>query len=419
MTVRRASLLALLLGVLHPLAAQGQSFNDFGAIGRLEDSRREASPLTVGGHSFEPRINYKLLGITTPHVFAAARGGWTDNYLFQDADAPGVALRSELFGQLFAGARLDTQLSDHRLELGYRAAATELVDSGDLDTLEQEARARLDLLGNHVEGHVDASWIQLAYPQSIQLTGIVRSQRYGGSAWAEGRVGEAGARVGGSAFLLEYRDSELSELDSQTLGADLQLYARVQPKLRALVEYNWSMVSYDAGRDGSLNDYMVHRVSAGLDGDLSPKLSASLKAGWSFQEADDGPGSDDRDLHGFSASLSGRWSPVEGTSITLVYSRSIQPSTNSNGLFVDDVRGEFSQAVASDVVTFTAGFGYSHAVVLPGQHLNRLLGNASVEVKLTSWVSLVADYQFSKLNSAFPDSDYLAHAVGVSIGMGL
>ncbi|RMG15463.1 MAG: hypothetical protein D6731_08350 [Planctomycetota bacterium] len=414
--LRGAALAALLCAL--PTFARAQSFDDFESIGRLEDRRAQPSDLSVGGHSFPPSIVYKLFGVVTPHVFAAARLGWTDNYLLQDPTAPGVTLRREAYGAVSAGVRLDTELYDHRLEVGYRAAALELVKSGSGDTLAQEARVRLDLYGNRVEAHADAAWRRDAYPQSIQLTGIVVLDRLEVSGYVEGKAGAFGARAGGGVERYDYRRKALNDLDALGYGADVQLYWRLRPRLRALVEYNWKQWTYRRGGRGSLNDYQVHAAVVGADGELTAKLSASLKVGWSLQDARRGPNPDRRDLQSLVVRASARWEPLERTSLVLAYRREIAPSTNSNGLRSDGVTLEVEQGITGELAV-RAAVGYTHAVASPGEHLNRLQARASLHYALREWISVVGSYRFVKLTSGFPDSDYAAHEVALSVGFGL
>lgn len=421
----RLLLRALLLPCLLGLAATGvraQGFGDFESAGRSEDLRRAPSPLSVGGHSLTPSITYKLFGVATPHVFGAAGFGYTSNLLRLDEESPGP-VREDEFARGEVGARLDTELGEHRIELDARAKVTEYVESGAFDTAEGRVAGRLDLLFNDVDVHGDLSWTRFAYPQSVQLTGIVRLDSYLANVWGEARLARFGLRVGGSLGRSDYLARALEDLDSTTLGANVQVYGRVTPKLRALIEYGWSRITYDEGRRGTLDGYDLHQVSAGIDGELTEKLTASLKLGGSFQDVRSRVNPDRRKFRGFTSACSLRWQPLPHTTLSVSWSRAVTPSVNSNYLLTDSFNVDVGQKVWEERISLSASAGYSHSTVSPGRHLNVLRAGAAAAWQIRDWLSVRAAYEFQRLNSAFTlaeaaVSDYTVHEVSISVGVG-
>lgn len=419
---------AALCAVLLPWAsaqAQQSSFEDFQNLGLLEDRRREPSPLVTGPHSLKPLIKKKILGITTPHAFGSLGVGYTDNVLRGDHDTAGVRIRREPFARGEAGVRLDTELGDHRLEVGYRSIVQEYWDTGRFDTLEHRARLRLDLYGVDVEGHLDARYRRLAYPQSIQLQGIVRLDSFSTRGWTEVRFGRIGLRLGGSATRDDYLRRSLRGLDSWSYRADVQVYGRILPKLRALVEYNWFVVEYDEGRSGFLNDYMAHQVRVGVDGAFTPKLSASLKVGATFQDVDvvRNPARDRREFTGATAEASLGWTPFARTSVKVAYARTLEQSFRSNFLSNDSWLAEVSQRLFSDKVTVSAFVQYDRSdlsqVGFTTAHINRFKTGFTATYFIKPWLSVVGTYDWQRVGSPFPGNDYKRHQVMLSIGAGL
>ncbi len=416
--LRRAWPLVTLLALAAPRAA-GQGYTgDFESVGHLEDARRQPTPLRVGPHSFEPSIVYKLFGVTTPHVFGALSGGYIDNLLRDDRETPGADLIRDFLGRAEAGLRLDTQLTEHRIELEYRGVVTEYAETGAYDTNEHQVRARLDLLFNDASGHADGSYTRAAYAQSIQLRGLVRLDAYTASVWGEARWGSFGARAGLSGRRNDYLERSLRILDHRAFGPDLQVYLRVSPKLRALVEYSFNRLSYDDRQD--LDGYDVHTLGGGLDGELTPKLSLSAKVGVAFQRIrSDVQSGDDREFAGLVASISARWDVLARTQLTGSLRRGLDPSISSSYLVSDDVELGVAQKLFDEKVTARAYVGYTHSHVSPGEDLNRLRAGASITYLIRQWLSVAAEYRFERLNSAFPLDDYEAHTVMVSLGAGL
>ncbi len=401
-----------------PSVSVAQGFNDFESVGRLEDNRRLASPLQAGPHSFTPSFVFKLLGITTPHVFAAASAGWTDNLLQEDQDAPGVRLRREPYARLETGVRLDTALMDHRLELDYRVIPTEYINTGKFDTLEQRGSARLDLLWTDQESHADITWSRAATPQSIQLRGIVRSDLWSAQVWHEARLGIFGLRVGLNGFSLDFQESELSDLDSLGYGLDVQFYGRIQPKLRGLLEYNWGVLRYQHA-SSPLNDYALHQARLGLDGTLSPKVSLSLKVGGAYQDVDDDSGGDSDAFRGLVSETSIRYELLPRTRLLASYSRLISPSTTSNFLRSDEWRAQLDQLLFEEALRVTPSFTYTRSKPGSGERLNRIRADLNLSYKIRQWLSLAGTYAFTRLGSSLPNSDYRVHEVTLSLGVAL
>lgn len=413
----RVGLVMALAALAAPRAAAQGFSGDFESVGRLEDARRQATPLRAGPHAFEPSIVYKLFGVTTPHVFGALSGGYTDNLLREDREAPGVKLQTETYGRVEAGVRLDTQLTEHRIELEYRAVVNEYSGTGAYDTHEHTLRARVDLLFNEASAHADGSYTRAAYAQSIQLRGLVRLDAYAASAWAEARFNRFGGRLGLAGRRNDYLERSLRILDHRALGPSVQVYFRVSPKLRALVEYSFDSLRYDDRQD--LDGYDVHQVSGGLDGELTPKLSLSVKVGGAFQRLQGAVGPDRGAFSGLTASISARWDALPRTQLGASLRRGLDPSVSSSYLITDDVELSVAQKLFDEKLTARAYVGYGHSSVSPGEHLNRGRAGASVTYLIRQWLSVGATYEFERLDSAFPDDDYEAHTVSLSLGAGL
>lgn len=415
--MNRGPLLVLLLVTATGARAQQTGVGDYGAAGQLESRRREASPLGVGGHTLQPTLTYKLLDVTTPHVFGAVGAGWTDNLLRDDREEPGARLvaTSNVRGE--AGARLDTLLGEHRVELDYRAAWTEFLDVGGLDTFEQQATVRLDLFFNQLSVHGDGGYRRSAYAQSIQLRGLIKLDSYFANAFADLRLNRFGVRLGGGVRRDDYLERQLNRNDSLALNAVAQAYWRITEKLRALVEYTIGTVRYDSGDRGNLNDYQSHAVLAGVDGELTPKLTASLRVGWSIQQVRRGPNPSRREFGGGIAEASLRWDALPKTTVSVAYRHGFDPSFSSNYLITDSVDGAVTQRLG-DEVTATARVGYARSHVSPGEDLNRFRTGLGLAWQVRRWLSVIASYDFERLSSEFPFDDYEVHLVQASLGVG-
>jgi len=404
-------------------AVAGQdAFGDVRHAGMASDARRDPSDLGTGGHVLEPFPFLTVLDAVTPHVYGDLTAGWTDNLLQDDRDEPGVRLVDTFYGRASAGLRLDIEPAPERLraELGYEATVTEYAASGRFDTFTQAATARLDVFFTDVDLHADARYARSSYPNSIQLRGIIDVDDFAAGAWAEARVGDRfGGRLSASLSGLEFREGALRDLDHLQWVVSAQAYGRVLPKVRITLDYSVTFVNFDEGDDGSLNDYTVHTVQGGVDGELTPKLSGSVKLGASFQDVDQsGPNPDDREFTGFTAGLALRWEVLVNTTIEAGYTRSVQVSFTSNFLETDDVSLAVTQTFYEGTVRLRLEGGWTRSHVSPGDNLNVLRGAAAVTWQVRDWLSLRAGYELRKLNSGFPNDDYLVNTATVGIGAG-
>ncbi|MBL4849731.1 MAG: outer membrane beta-barrel protein [Planctomycetes bacterium] len=358
-------------------------------------------------------------------MFGSIGTGYTDNVLRGDHDAPGVDILREGYSRLEAGVRLDTELSDHRLEIGYVATVREHWRTGSFDSFTQRAKARLDLYGVDIEGHFNANYERFAFTQSVQLTGLVRLDVYSLRGWTELRVGRFGVRVGGSARRTDYLSSSTSVIDSWGYRADLQVYGRIQPKLRALVEYNWFVVEYDEGRAGLLNDYMAHQLRVGLDGAFTPKLSASLKVGATIQVVDQvtSPSRDRQEFSGATAEAAIGWKPFVRSSLKVAYRRTLEPSFQSNFLLNDTWLAEVGQKLFTGKLALSAFVEYGRSDVSRigrvSAHINRFSTGLRAVYFVKPWLSLAGTYDWTRVGSPFANRDYKRHQVVFSIGAGL
>lgn len=362
---------------------------------------------------------WKAFDVFTPHVFGALETGYTDNVLRTDNDRPGAHLVREPYSRGEAGVRLDTQLADHLLQLEYRARMTEYWNTSSYDTFEHNARARLDLFFTDVAVHGNLGYARNQYPQSIQLRGLIRQSVYDFQLWTQVSLAKVGFRVGGSGELVDYHNSSLRNLDYRSLGGNAQFFVEIFPKLHVLAEYSITAYEYRRGRKGTLNDYLLHTAWLGLRGELTPKLTASIKLGYSYQDVQRGPNPDHRDYQGFSGEASVRWAPLAHTSLVVTGARRIEPSVNSNYLLTDEVRFTASQGFFEEGDLVAAAYiGYGHSRVSPGNHLNRVQTGASLTWQIKQWLSVASTYTFEKLISGFAFSDYTVHTVTISVGVG-
>jgi hypothetical protein len=404
-------------------ALDSETFDDFRRVGKSPDARKQPDPLLLDDHAFEPTLRWKLLDVLTPHFYGGDVGGFSDNYLLEPSS---VHPSQTPYWRTSLGGRGDVQLEDHVFSLGYLAAESLYFRGveGSRDTLDQRADARADLNWNEVAAHADATWGRLAFPQEIQVQGLAREEYGNAQAWVEGQLGRFGAKVGGSFrrdYFLHGLDSVLGTLDHDTWGASVQANADVWEKLSLVLEYNFEAVRFDKPVN---RDYDAHQVRAGLSGELTPKITLSLKVGADYQLPDQGTGSfqDKQSYKGFACAAAVAWQALDELALAASYRRDLTWAVGTNFETVDaldlSVTWKFGPG---EKLRLRGGFVYEHAQPDQGGHQDRIRAHAVFGWQIQPWLDATASYGYvqSLGSGAFQATAYDEHRAEVSLAFGL
>ncbi len=130
--------------------------------------------------------------------------------------------------------------------------------------------------------------------------------------------------VGYSYFLRDYHSSLLNQFDMYENSVWTTGYIKIMPKTKGLLEYKYTNIKYDdaTGRDGN-----AHAVMAGVQGEITSKITGIIKAGYKSKIYKNSARDD------FSSAVvhtSLAYDPTDRLNINLAYEREGFESTYSN-----------------------------------------------------------------------------------------
>ncbi len=213
-------------------------------------------------------------------------------------------------------------------------------------------------------------------------------------------------------------DEDTSSDFSNYLGR-LRLNQRISPRFGVYGEYRHIYRDFDdndvvAGED---LDYMVYAPSAGVFYQFDPTLTASLGAGWFYQQIDDG---EDEQGPFLSADINKLWD----------YQRWNVRTRASSGIdsqdFSSDTRGfeRYAQAEVIGLYNFTRDFfgdcslRYRVADFINSEEDevdHRYTADAGLGYRVTRWMTLRLAYEFNKLDNINGTDDYEQHRAYATI----
>jgi hypothetical protein len=404
--------LAVLAAGRAALALEKDVFDDYKMAGTAEDARKKPSQLQVAGLGFDPTIDYKVLGVVTPHVFGGVTGGYGDNLL----RAPdGGDVRRDFYGRGEAGARGDVQIYEHLISAEYRATGWLYSKETDLDALEQAATGRLDLTFPSFEVHGEGGWTRSFYSDLILIRGIVREDQETATGYVRARLGELSLSGGGGFQRVEFRTDGLHRFDHNSILASAQVGYAFHEKIQAGVGYNYERVIFDSSFE---DDFQVHGFRAFLSGPLSPKLSFSLSAGGDFQIVEPGTNSTQRgtrSYQGFASECAVVWRPYEALNLTVAYRRDLRWTPDAEFQVNDYVLLSANQSFADGKLEARVTAGYERVTPARAENVDRFFPSARLTWRIERWLAASVEYTYDQAWSRDPNQRYDAHRVELTL----
>jgi hypothetical protein len=407
-----AVVLAFLAAARAALALEKDVFDDYKTAGTAEDVRKKPSQIQVGGLGFEPTIDYKVLGVVTPHVFGAATGGYGDNLL----RAPdGGDVRRDFYGRGEAGARADVQVYEHLISAEYRASGWLYSKETDLDSLEQAASGRLDLTFPKFEVHGEGGWNRSFYSDLILIRGIVRQDSESGTGYIRAKLGDLSLSAGGGFQRIDFRTGGLNAFDHDAILASAQVGYAFHERVQVSLGYNYEKVIFDSS---SQQDYQVHGFRVGLSGPFSPKLSFSLNAGGDFQivEPAPNPRAKTREYEGLASECAVAWHPWDTVSVTVAYRRDLRWSPDAEFQVNDYVLLSASQTFFDGKVESKATAAYERVTPSRGENVDRFFPSVRLTWRIIgNWLATFVEYTYDQTWSKDRNFRYEANRVELTL----
>lgn len=375
----------------------------------LLSPKEQASSIDLGDTSYLPGDGFPL-GMFRLHPFLRQRGEYDDNVFLEDSSTT-----QGLFYVATGGLRVDLLPENHEFSLGYKArgylrlwsTGPEFPDAAERASYDQRVES-LDRVEHVVNWRnamafpwgrfeLTGSWERLNDPLNFTYTRHIRRDVWG--AVFRGAVEWTRLRLEGGASVHRYdfggAFDYLDDLQAQGyLGGGFE----ITPKMYALLEYAFGVIRYDPldpateAAVGSHSDLTFHRLTAGLRGNLTPKLEVLLRAGVTWQIlSDPGPGEDD--LVTYFGKIRVVWSATDRVNLEINYLRDVQISQLSSYQLVD--RGEAKGTLAlSPLVTWNVYTYIENTAPSEGDDFLRYGLGTQLEYRMYRWLVTGLGYDY-------------------------
>lgn len=315
------------------------------------------------------------------------------------------------------GILVDYTFGNHSLSAGYRAEILTYVDLTNQDTVDHFAVFQLRLEFVRLILNLKDDFVKTSDPPGSELTGRLDSTTNTLNPSAEFLfTTRLGVRVNYAWETVDWEKS-VNELDSDEHRFGGGVFWRFSPRADVGLNYTYSFAKFDHDPD---RDFDRHAVTVGLTGELTAKLTSSLRFGWARRD-------DDRNQEFNEFVMGGNltWRATERTSVSLDIDRSDQDSDFANNDFYTSTSGTVSvshQFTPKLGVSARAGVGYNDypETTTVGTKTDSRedifwgLG-AGVDYNIQPWLRVGADYSFTGRDSNFNEFDFDNHTVAARV----
>jgi hypothetical protein len=316
------------------------------------------------------------------------------------------------------GFVLELPLGRHKIDLGFRAEILRYVD---LETQDTEhyfviGNLLLDFPGG-LKVKLKEDFARTSDPPGTELTGRIKSTTNVLSPGVEYGLGRRYA-IGLDYTWANIRfDEVVNQLDRDEHTVGLTGFYRIQPKTDLLVNFSYGVKDFDQATDRDVNRYIG---AVGVRGEITSKLSSTLRLGYEVRDPDRGRVGA---YNGLVVSGDLAYTPTDRTRITLVAERSVQES-----VFATNV------AYLANLVTLSAEHFLTPKLLLTGrvfggdgeyfEKARKVNGSfdwrtdwvyafsLGVEYQIQKWLGVSADYTHARRDSNFDNFDFKDDIVG-------
>ncbi len=302
----------------------------------------------------------------------------------------------------------DYTFGTHSLSAGYRAEILRYLDLTNQDTVHHFGVAQLRLDFPRTLLNLRDDFARTSDPPGTELTGRILSTTNVFKPEAEYRLTQRfslGLNYGWTH--VRFDDQFIAELiDRDEHRAGAAVFWKVVPKGDVFFSYTYGRVIFTTATD---RDYTDHLIAVGLRGDITSKLSSTLRVGYEIRDPDS---SGQASFSGLFFGGDVTYRPTERTTITLATQRATQESTFGTDAFYVTTNGTLSvtqQLLTKLSVTARLGGGvndYSTKQTADGKTAFRhdpfLLAGVQADYDIQPWLRTGVEYARISRDSNFP-----------------
>jgi len=299
---------------------------------------------------------------------------------------------------------------DFLLKVKYAADIIEFWEERDQSRVDHTLSALADLsFANDIILKIDENFKKTADPANSELTGLEKRTRN----TVRGVLGYMREKIG---FDLGYENTRddyniLNNLDKYEHVVTTTGYYQIYPKTSVFSEYNFGKIAYD---DSSTNsDSKYHQVRLGIKGEITPKLTGVIKAGYKQISYND---SSKNDFSGFTIFGNLTHNLRERTTINIYGERSSPESTyGTNSFFKSNKIGlKLDYQLLERLFLVTGGFyqlnKYPDETTedsVTGKRRDHIGdGSIGLRYEVKDWAFIEIDYEYKQRDSRFAAFDY-------------
>jgi hypothetical protein len=316
--------------------------------------------------------------------------------------------KDDIIFRTIPGFLADYTFGTHSLSAGYRAEILRYLDLTSQDTVHHFGVAQLRLDFPRFLLNLRDDFARTSDPPGTELTGRILSTTNVLKPEAEYRLTQKFSLGLNYAWTdVRFDDRAIGALidrDEHRVGASV--FMKVVPKGDVFFNYTYGRVVFTTATD---RDYTDHLIAVGLRGDLTSKLSSTLRIGYEIRDPDSSGQASFSGLF-FGGDITYR--PTERTTITLATQRSPQESTFGTDAFYVTTNGTLSvtqQLLTKLSVTARLGGGlndYTTKQTADGRTAFRqdtfLLAGVQADYDIQPWLRTGVEYARTSRDSNFP-----------------
>jgi hypothetical protein len=316
--------------------------------------------------------------------------------------------KDDIVFKTIPGFLADYTFGTHSLSAGYRAEILRYLDLTNQDTVHHIGVAQLRLDFPRTLLTLRDDFTRTSDPPGTELTGRILSTTNVLKPEGEYRLTQRFALGASYAWThVRFDDQAIGALiDRDEHRAGTSVFFKVVPKGDVFFNYTYGRIIFTTATD---RDYTDHVIAVGLRGDLTSKLSSTLRVGYEIRDPDS---SDQASFSGLFFGGDITYRPTDRTTITLATQRSTQESTFGTDAFY--VTSNASLLVTQQLLTKLSVTGrlgggvndYSTKQTTDGRTDFRqdtfLLAGVQVDYDIQPWLRAGVEYARTSRDSNFP-----------------
>jgi len=217
-------------------------------------------------------------GRFTLHPFLNATFSYDDNIFYDDIDP-----KSDFYLVASPGLNLEYPWSRNIFRFTYRADCYFFSRYSEVDDVDQFLRAALDYYFYKHGLFLQDVFFKTYSRDDTEFTERIKRYENTGSIRISQYFNAWTLTLGYQHYLQHFITEPYWAYDHQEHTATLDGRYKISPKLRALVEYDYSYIAYDYDRDLDRDGY-YNQILGGCEGQLAAKLSGTVKVGYQARE---------------------------------------------------------------------------------------------------------------------------------------